>query len=182
MYAIVDIAGQQFKVEQGQEVIVHRLEGEEGTPVTFNDVLLLDADGKISVGTPVLAGAFVSGKILFHLRGDKVLIFKKKRRKGYQKMTGHRDDLTKIIIETIAATGGTVTKKEEKKTEVRTRSDKRAKAPVAAEKAEPRVEQPEAMTKEAPVVETPEEKAPPKPARKKPVKKEVQDEGAAVNS
>lgn len=101
MYAIVDIAGQQFKVEKGQEIFVHRLDGEEGVNVSFEKVLLLDNEGSVQVGTPVVEGAAVNVKIIEHLKGDKVLVFKKKRRKGYQKMNGHRDSLTKIAIEDI---------------------------------------------------------------------------------
>ena len=101
MYAIVDIAGQQFKVEKGQEVFVHRLEGDEGTKMEFEKVLLIDNNGKVSVGTPNVEGAKVSGKIVSHLRGDKVIVFKKKRRKGYQKSNGHRQDLSKVLIEKI---------------------------------------------------------------------------------
>lgn len=98
MYAIVSIAGQQFKVEKDQEIIVNRLEGEEGKKVDFMDVLLVDNDGKVKVGAPMIKGASVSATIVNHLRGDKVIIFKKKRRKGYEKKTGHRQDLTKIQI------------------------------------------------------------------------------------
>lgn len=101
MYAIVDIAGQQFKVEKGQEVFVHRLEGEIGTGIEFNKVLLLDDKGKINVGTPVVEGAKVNAKIVSHLKADKIIVFKKKRRKGYQKSNGHRQYLSKIIIEKI---------------------------------------------------------------------------------
>lgn len=101
MYAIVDIAGQQFKVEQGQEVFVHRLDGKEGDQMEFDKVLLVDNDGKVQVGTPVVEGAKVSAKIVSHLRGDKVIVFKKKRRKGYQKSNGHRQDLSKVVIEKI---------------------------------------------------------------------------------
>jgi large subunit ribosomal protein L21 len=101
MYAIVNIAGQQFKIEQGQEIFVHRLEGEEGANVEFDEILLVDNDGKINVGTPNVEGAKVSGKILAHVRADKVKVFKKKRRKGYQKESGHRQDLSKVIIEKI---------------------------------------------------------------------------------
>lgn len=101
MYAIVNIAGQQFKVQKDQEVIVHRLAVEEGKNVDFKDVVLVDNDGKVKVGAPTVKGASVSAKVLSHLRGDKVIVFKKKRRKGYQKQTGHRQDLTKIQIETI---------------------------------------------------------------------------------
>ena len=101
MYAIVTIAGQQFKVVKDQQIIVHRLEGEEGKKVDFKEVLLVDNGSKINVGAPLIKGASVSATILNHLRGDKVIIFKKKRRKGYEKKTGHRQDLTKIQIEGI---------------------------------------------------------------------------------
>jgi large subunit ribosomal protein L21 len=111
MYAIVEIAGQQFKVEQNDEIFVHRLEGEPGTKVEFPEVLLLDHDGTITVGTPHVEGSSISGTILEHARGDKVIIFKKIRRKGFQKETGHRQDFSKIRIEKIALPG---TKKEKK--------------------------------------------------------------------
>lgn len=101
MYAIVDIAGQQFKVEKEQEIFVHRLEGEEGTAVTFDKVLLIDNQGAVKVGTPTLTGASINAKILSHMKGDKVIVFKKKRRKGYQKSNGHRQYMTKIQIEDI---------------------------------------------------------------------------------
>jgi large subunit ribosomal protein L21 len=103
MYAIVDIAGQQFKVEKEQEIFVHRLKAEEGASVTFEKVLLLDNAGKISVGAPVVKGATITAKVLSHMKGDKVLVFKKKRRKGYQKCNGHRQFLTKLHIENINA-------------------------------------------------------------------------------
>lgn len=101
MYAIVEIAGQQFKVEKDKFLYTHRLEGEEGSAVSFDKVLLLDNDGKITVGTPIVEGAKVSGKILKHLKGDKVIVFKKKRRKSYQKQNGHRQYLSKVMIESI---------------------------------------------------------------------------------
>jgi len=101
MYAIVEIAGQQFKVEQGQEVFVHRLNGEEGAKVEFDKVLLVDDKGSVKIGAPIVEGAKIDGKIVSHLRGDKVLVFKKKRRKGYQKQNGHRQDLSKVLIEKI---------------------------------------------------------------------------------
>ncbi len=101
MYAIVEIAGQQFKVEKDQKVFVHRLEQEEGAQVEFDKVLLLDEDGKVKIGTPIVKGVKISGKVLTHLRGDKVKVFKKKRRKGYQKLNGHRQDLTQIQIDEI---------------------------------------------------------------------------------
>ena len=102
MYAIVDIAGQQFKVEKDQKLYVHRLEGEEGKKVSFDKVLLIDTGTKVSVGDPVVKGAAVDAKILSHVKGDKVLVFKKKRRKGYQKLNGHRQYMTQIQIETIS--------------------------------------------------------------------------------
>ncbi len=101
MYAIVNIAGQQFKIEQGQEIFVHRLEGEEGANVEIDQVLLVENDGKVNVGMPNVDGAKVNVKILAHMRADKVKVFKKKRRKGYQKETGHRQDLSKVLIEKI---------------------------------------------------------------------------------
>ncbi|PLX08109.1 MAG: 50S ribosomal protein L21 [Marinilabiliales bacterium] len=101
MYAIVEIAGQQFKVQEGQEVFVHRLEGEPGADVKFDKVLLIDNKGKVNVGTPVIEGANVGAKIISHLKGDKVTVFKKKRRKGYQKSNGHRQYLSKIKIDKI---------------------------------------------------------------------------------
>jgi large subunit ribosomal protein L21 len=104
MYAIVNIAGQQFKVEKDQKIFVHRLEGNEGDNVEFNEVLLVDNDGKIKVGLPNVEGASVSAKILSHVKGDKVLVFKKKRRKGYQKLNGHRQFFSEIQIENIVET------------------------------------------------------------------------------
>lgn len=101
MYAIVDIAGQQFKVEKEQEIFVHRLEAAEGDSVTFEKVLLVDNAGKVKVGAPNVDGASVSAKIISHMKGEKVLVFKKKRRKGYQKCNGHRQYMTKIQIENI---------------------------------------------------------------------------------
>ena len=102
MYAIVDIAGQQFKVQKDQKVFVHRIEGEEGANVEFNNVMLTADEGKVQVGTPILNGAKVTAKILSHMRADKVLVFKKKRRKGYQKCNGHRQYMTQIQIENIS--------------------------------------------------------------------------------
>ncbi len=103
MYAIVEIAGQQFKVSKDQKLFVHRLEGAEGSKVEFDKIFLVDNDGKIAVGSPVVSGAKISATILSHLKGDKVLIFKKKRRKGYQKMNGHRQSFTQIQINEVKA-------------------------------------------------------------------------------
>jgi large subunit ribosomal protein L21 len=113
MYAIVSIAGQQFKVEKGKKVFVHRLPGEIGDEVSFDKVLLISNDNKVNVGTPYLNNAVVMAQITKHLRGDKVLVFKKKRRKGYQKLNGHRQYLTEILIDEISEAGPI--KKEPKK-------------------------------------------------------------------
>ena len=101
MYAIVDIAGKQFKVSPDEFVYAPKMEGEEGASVEFDKVFLLDNDGKVEVGAPLVKGAKVSGKILGHVRGDKVIVFKKKRRKGYKVKNGHRQDFTKVLIEGI---------------------------------------------------------------------------------
>ncbi len=102
MYAIVTIAGQQFKVEEGNEIFVHRLDANEGDDVSFDEVLLVDQDGSITLGTPKVAGAAVKASVLEHLKGDKVIVFKKKRRKGYRKKNGHRQHFTKIKVDSIS--------------------------------------------------------------------------------
>jgi large subunit ribosomal protein L21 len=101
MYAIVEIAGQQFKVENEKKIFVHRLDKNAGDKLEFEKVLLVDNDGKIQIGAPSVKGAKVLAKVIDHVRGDKVIIFKKKRRKGYQKRSGHRQDFTQIEIESI---------------------------------------------------------------------------------
>ena len=105
MYAIVEIAGQQFKVEKDQKVFVHRLQTEEGKKVAFDNVLLLADGDKVTVGAPVIDGAQVGAKVLKHLKGDKVIVFKKKRRKGFRVKNGHRQSLTEIQIDNIVASG-----------------------------------------------------------------------------
>ncbi|MGB5555035.1 MAG: 50S ribosomal protein L21 [Flavobacteriaceae bacterium] len=105
MYAIVEMAGQQFKVAKDQKVYVHRLQTEEGKKVTFDNVLLLADGTSITVGAPAIDGAAVEAKVVKHLKGDKVIVFKKKRRKGYRKKNGHRQSLTEIVIESIIAKG-----------------------------------------------------------------------------
>jgi ribosomal protein L27/ribosomal protein L21 len=105
MYAIVEIAGHQFKVEKDQQVFVNRLDVEEGKKVKFDRVLLIDNKGDVTVGAPAISGAEVSAQVERHLKGDKVLIFKKKRRKGYQKLNGFRASLTEIKITGIKAAG-----------------------------------------------------------------------------
>jgi len=143
MYAIVEIAGQQFKVERGNKVYVHRLEANEGAKVEFNNVLLIDNDGKVQVGTPSVDGAKVAATVISHLQGDKVIVFKKKRRKGYQKSNGHRQQLTQILIQGVLAKGDTlkdeiaITKKAPKATKEVAEKEVKAVAPkkAAAKKA-----------------------------------------------
>jgi large subunit ribosomal protein L21 len=136
MYAIVDIAGQQFKVEKDSKVFAHRLEGKEGSKVTFDKVLLLEDKGKVSVGAPTVTGASVSAKIVSHLKDDKVLVFKKKRRKGYQKLNGHRQTITELLIEGISAKGGAkkAAPKAETKAPVKPKAEKKDAAPKAEKK------------------------------------------------
>ena len=176
MYAIVEIAGQQFKVEKEQEIFVHRLEGDAGSAVELDNVLLLDNDGKVTVGTPVINGAMVKAKIVEHLKGDKVIVFHKKRRKGYQKQNGHRQYLSKIVIEDILASGAKKTKKaEEKKEEVKVKpvaEKKEAKPKVAPKKAvEAKTEKPKAAPKKEAKPKVEEKDAPKKAVKKETVAK-----------
>jgi large subunit ribosomal protein L21 len=139
MYAIVEIAGQQFKVERGNKVYVHRLQANEGSKVEFDKVLLLDNDGKISVGNPTVDGAKVAATVIEHLKGDKVIVFKKKRRKGYQKWNNHRQSFTQILIQGVLGKGDTL-KDEiavEKKTRVGTPAKTKEVTEVKAEKKAP---------------------------------------------
>ena len=106
MYAIVEIAGQQFKVAKDQKVYVHRLAQEEGSKVSFDQVYLLDDGKAVTIGAPAITGASVEAKVVKHLKGDKVIVFKKKRRKGYRVKNGHRQALTELLIEGISAKGG----------------------------------------------------------------------------
>jgi large subunit ribosomal protein L21 len=133
MYAIVEIAGQQFKVSKDLKVYVNRLTNEEGSKVSFDKVLLLDDSGNITLGAPAIEGASVEAKVLQHLKGDKVIVFKKKRRKGYKKRNGHRQYLTQIVIEGISATGG---KKTTPKAEAKVEKVVEAKAPKATKKSD----------------------------------------------
>ena len=131
MYAIVEIAGQQLKVAKDQKVFVNRLPVEEGKSVSFDNVLLIGDGDKVTVGAPAIDGAQVGAKVVKHLKGDKVIVFKKKRRKGYQKKNGHRQSLSQIVIESIVASGA-----------------KKA-TPVKAEKAAPAKAEPKKATKAA---------------------------------
>jgi large subunit ribosomal protein L21 len=160
MYAIVEIAGQQFKVEQGKKIFVHRLEAEEGTDIQFDQVLLIEDEGKITIGEPVIADAIIEGKVLDHMRGDKVIVFKKKRKKGYRIKNGHRQNFSQVEIISINGKGSAkkaAPKKEAKVAEVTEEPVKEKKA--AAKK-------PAAAKKEAPA----KKEAAKKPAAKKPAK------------
>ena len=101
MFAIVTIAGQQFKVEEGQEIFVHQLDAKEGDNVSFDQVHLIDRDGSVNLGKPVISAASVNATVIGNQKGDKVIVFKKKRRKGYRKKNGHRQSFTKIKIDGI---------------------------------------------------------------------------------
>ena len=103
MYVIVDIQGQQFKVQQDQKLFVHRINAEQGSEVEFEKVMLIDNDGDVQVGVPVIDGAKVVVEILSHVKGDKVLVFKKKRRKGYRKLNGHRQQFSEVRVKEIIA-------------------------------------------------------------------------------
>jgi large subunit ribosomal protein L21 len=161
MYAIVEIAGQQFKVAKDQKVFVHRLSTEEGKKIAFDNVLLLDDAGKVTIGAPAIDGAQVGAKVIKHLKGDKVIVFKKKRRKGYQVKNGHRQALTEIVIESIVASGAKPTAKAESK------GAKKA-APAKAKAS------PEKETKAVAPKKEVAKKAAPKKETKAPAKKQVQ--------
>ena len=103
MYVIVEIQGQQFKAEAGRRLFVHRVEAERGASVEFDKVLLVDNEGKLTIGAPVVEGAKVVCEVLSHVKGEKVIVFKKKRRKGYKKRNGHRQSFTEILIKEVVA-------------------------------------------------------------------------------
>ena len=136
MYAIVEIAGQQFKVVQDQRLFVHRLADKEGDKVFFDKVYLLDDGKKVTLGAPAITGASVEAKVVSHLKGDKVIVFKKKRRKGYRVKNGHRQALTELVIEKIQASGAKA-KAAPAKTEKKATAKKAAAKP-AAKKATPK--------------------------------------------
>lgn len=166
MYAIVEIAGQQFKVRKDQQLYVHRLDAEEGSKLDFDRVLLIDNEGKVNVGAPVIDGASVSAKVLKHLKGEKVIVFKKKRRKGYQKKNGHRQYLSQIQIEKIIESGAKqkAAKKAEPKAEVK--SDAKASVEKASAK-KTTAKKESADKKSAPKKATATKKAAPKKAAAK---------------
>ncbi|MGV8962647.1 MAG: 50S ribosomal protein L21 [Candidatus Saccharimonadaceae bacterium] len=101
MYVIVDIQGQQFKVEKDQKLFVHRIDANEGDVVEFAKVLLIGNDNDITIGSPTIDGAKVVLEVLSHVKGDKVLVFKKKRRKGYRKLNGHRQQFSQVLVKEI---------------------------------------------------------------------------------
>ncbi|CAN0374525.1 unnamed protein product, partial [Ectocarpus sp. 4 AP-2014] len=160
--------GQQFKVAKDQKVFVHRLATEEGKKVTFDNVLLLDNDGAVTIGAPAIDGAAVEAKVVKHLKGDKVIVFKKKRRKGYRVKNGHRQSLTEITIENILASGAkkATPAKAEKAAPTKAKAEKPvAKKAAAPKKAEAKVEaKPVVKKAAAPKKEVAAKKAAPKKA------------------
>jgi large subunit ribosomal protein L21 len=171
MYAIVEIAGQQFKVENGKKIFVHRLEFEEGKEVEFDKVLLIEDEGKITIGEPAIKDAVVGGKILDNqIRGDKVIVFKKKRKKGYRVKNGHRQNFTQveiISINGIAAPKKAAPKKAESKVADLTVAEETAKEKKGAKKTA-------AKKEDSPVKKTASKKvAEKKHAEKKPAAKKT---------
>ncbi len=160
MYAIVEIAGQQFKVERGNKVYVHRLDANEGAKIEFDKVLLIDNGGAVQIGTPSVDGAKIAATVISHLKGDKVIVFKKKRRKGYQKSNGHRQQFTQILVQGILGKGETlkdeiaIAKKEPKakveKAEVEVKEVKKAAPKKVAVKKAPKETTAKAPAKKAP--------------------------------
>ena len=170
MYAVVEIAGQQFKVENKKKVFVHRLEASEGEELEFSKVLLIDNDGEVKIGTPVVEGAKVTAKVIEHVRGDKVLVFKKKRRKGYQILNGHRQYFTEILIDEISETG--IVKKADKPKKTEEPAVDETKVKKSEAKTETKVEAgaEKSAVKEEKVAKAATAKE--KPAAKKTIKKE----------
>ena len=167
MYAIVEIAGHQYKVQQDQRLYVNRLKDDEGAKVSFDRVLLVDDGSKVTVGAPAVPGAAVNATVERHLKGDMVLVFKKKRRKGYQKMNGFRPSLTELVIKDIKL-GGKAKKAAPKKEEAG--EDKAEAKKPAAKKAAPK--------KDAAEKAAPKKAAAKKPAAKKAApKKKAEDKG-----
>lgn len=182
MYAIVEIAGLQYKVAKKQRVFVHRLEANAGENVEFSKVLLIDNDGKITVGAPAIDGARVAAKVLAHVQGDKVIVFKKKRRKGYQKMNGHRQQLTELLVQAVLGKGEKLSAEDAKieaasMLELKARSRKQDQKRVyaaAAEAEEAEVEEAEEVVEEKPK-KAKKAAAPKKAAAKKTTKKKKED-------
>jgi large subunit ribosomal protein L21 len=159
MYAIVEIAGQQFKVERGNKVYVHRLDANEGAKLEFDKVFLIENAGKISVGAPTVDGARVAATVVEHVKGDKVIVFKKKRRKGYQKWNNHRQSFTQILIQGILGKGETLKDELEAKKAVRNYALKSNSATSVAEAPEAKAPAKKAAPKKAAVKKAPAKKA-----------------------
>ena len=164
MYAIVEIGGKQVKVEKNQKIFVNRLDAKEGSKVTFDNILLLDNAGKVVLGTPSVKGAAVEAKIIKHLKDDKVIVFKKKRRKGYKVKNGHRQFLTEIMVEKILEKGA--------KPAADTKSEVKESKPAVEKK--PAAKKPAAKK---PAAKKPAAK---KPAAKKPAAKKSADKKPAA--
>ena len=170
MYAIVEIAGQQFKVEKDQQIFVHRLDNKEGAKVEFDNVLLIDNKGKINVGAPAISGAKVTAKVLGHMKGDKVIVFKKKRRKGYRVKNGHRQSFTQIEIQSIVEKGATAKKEAKATVKKEAKAEPKAAAKKApAKKAAPKAKAASAAKPKATAKKTTAKK----PAAKKPAAKKT---------
>jgi large subunit ribosomal protein L21 len=171
MYAIVEIAGQQFKVAKDQKVYVHRLQDKEGSKVSFDNVLLVSDGEKVTLGAPAIEGAKVTAKVLEHLKGDKVIVFKKKRRKGYKKKNGHRQFLTEIQIDGIAVGGAKKKAAPKKEAAEEAAAPKKAAAkktaPKKATEAKATPKKAAAPKKEAAAKKAPAKKAAPKKEDKK---------------
>ena len=155
MYAIIDVAGQQFKVEKGQKIFVHLLDEKEGDTVDFENVLLIDNDGKISIGEPLIKSAFVEGQILEHQKGDKAIVFMKNGTQGYKVRNGHRQQFSHIEILSINETG----------------AGKKIKEKPVAAKAAPKTKAPPSKTKDDKVVKAEKTKATKAVAKKPAAKK-----------
>jgi large subunit ribosomal protein L21 len=177
MYAIVDVAGQQFKVSKEQKIFVHRLNVEEGAEVEFDKVLLIDNDDKVEVGEPVIKGALIKGKILEHLKGDTVKVFKKKRRKGYKVLKGHREYLSHVLIEEIIEKGATksVAKKETAKPAQTPKTEKAAPKAVTTKKPVAKSSETKAKTVSTKIVKS-------TPATKKPAAKKAKPKAVTKTS
>ena len=115
MFAVVEILGQQFKVEKNQKLLVNKLNEKEGSKISFENVLLIDNGKEFSLGTPKVEGCFVEAKIIKHIKGEKVIVFKKKRRKGYRVKNGHKQHLSEILIESISKNNNSSNKGKDKK-------------------------------------------------------------------
>ena len=182
MYAIVEIAGHQYKVQQDQRLYVNRLKQDEGAKVSFDRVLLVDDGSKVSVGAPAVPGAAVNATVERHLKGDKVLVFKKKRRKGYQKLNGFRPSLTELVIKGIEL-GGKAKKAAPKKAKA---GDEKADAKPAAKKPAAKKAAPKKDAADKPAAKkpaakkaAPKKEAAAKPAAKKPAAKKAAPKKAA---